>query len=360
MTGSTTGHSYRITNFGESHGSSIGIIIDGCPAGILIDHELIKYNLNRRRPGGSKIKSTRNEQDTYEILSGILNGRTTGAPIAFLIRNRDQNPKDYSKLKDIFRPSHADYVYYIKYGIRDHRGGGRSSARMTASNVIAGSIAQMLLKNYGEIKIIAYTKRIGRIELNKPIRNLELRKDNEVVCPDPMTASRMINEILEASEEGDSLGGIIECIIKNVPVGLGEPLYHKLDAMLASHMMGINGAKAFEVGSGMQGTSMKGSEHNDEWYFDNQSNTHKTRSNFSGGIQGGISNGEDIVFRVGFKPVASIKKTQKTSNTKGHNVSLNIEGRHDPCVVPRAIPIVEAHAAIVLADFMLQFRNSKI
>lgn len=359
MPGNTFGQIFRITTFGESHGEMIGVIIDGCPAGLEIDFDFVQKELDRRKPGQSSITSQRKESDTVKFVSGIFNGKTTGAPIAAIIPNEDTREKDYENLENTFRPSHADYVYEMKYGIRDYRGGGRSSARETAARVVAGAIAKVLLKKYG-ITITAYVSKAGEIILQKNYTelNLEDAEKNIVRCPDETTAQKMIELIEKTRIEGDSIGGIISCVIKNSPAGLGEPVFDKLHADLGKAMLSINAVQGFEYGSGFDGAEKKGSLNNDE--FLNKDGKIITKTNFSGGIQGGISNGMDIYFNVAFKPVATIMKGQKSVNKQGEEITFEAKGRHDPCVLPRAVPIVEAMAAIVLADHLLRNRNSKV
>ena len=341
------GNIFRLTTFGESHGKAIGGIIDGCPAGYKIDLDHISYEMQRRKPGQSKIVTQRKEDDSVEFLSGIFEGKTTGTPIGFLIKNKDQKSKDYDHLKDSFRPSHADFVYEKKYGFRDYRGGGRSSARETACRVVAGAIAKQILEN---IDIYAYTSSIGTISIDDDyiVDNQKSIEDSIVRCPDISISEKMINEIKNARKNGDTLGGIVKCIIKNVPIGLGEPVFNKLHSELGRAMLSINAVKGFEYGSGFNGTKMKGSKHNDIIKTDET-----TLSNYSGGIQGGISNGMDIYFNVAFKPVATVMKDQQTIDSKGKESVIKGKGRHDPCVVPRAIPIVEAMAAMVILDYYL-------
>ncbi len=348
------GKIYRLSSFGESHGKAIGGVIDGVPAGITLDKKAIQNELNRRKPGQSKITTQRKEADEVIFLSGIFEGKTTGAPIGFVIENEDQRSRDYSHIKDAFRPSHADYTYQKKYGIRDYRGGGRSSARTTASIVVAGAIAKQILKN---ISIRAYVNAVGDIELKKSYEELDLRQTekNPVRCPDPETAQKMIEKIEQTKKEGDTIGGEVTCVVKNVPVGLGEPLFDKLQARLAYAMLNIPAVKGFEYGSGFAGTKMKGSRHNDLFLTDGS-----TQTNFSGGIQGGISNGMDIYFKVAFKPVATIMKKQKSIDNNGNSIEVQGKGRHDPCVVPRAVPIVENFAAMVLLDMLLLKKTNKL
>lgn len=347
MAGNSFGTVFKLTTFGESHGEAIGGVIDGCPAGLEIDFEAIQTEMNRRKPGQSALVTQRKEADEVQFLSGIFEGKTTGAPIGFMIHNTNQKTNDYTHLKDTFRPSHADFTYEKKYGIRDHRGGGRSSARETACRVVAGAIAKQLISF---IKINAFVSSVGTIFIDKPYQELDFSKieSNSVRCPDEATAAKMEAHIKEIRKEGDSVGGMIMCVMQNVPIGLGEPVFDKLHAELGKAMLSINAVKGFELGSGFCGAQMKGSEHNDLFNLDGS-----TKTNLSGGIQGGISNGMDIYFRVAFKPVATIMQKQQTIDNKGNSVELEGKGRHDPCVVPRAVPIVEAMAALVLADFYL-------
>lgn len=362
MAGNTFGQLFRISTFGESHGAAIGVILDGCPAQLPIDLDFIQSELDKRRPGQSKITTQRKESDTVQILSGTFEGKSTGTPIAMLIPNEDQRSKDYSHNTDVYRPSHADYTYDAKYGIRDHRGGGRSSARETAARVAAGAIAKLLLKHHG-IEIFAHVSAVGRI--NAP--NLEalpvdellaIREDNIVRCADPATAKQMIECIDAIRKDGDTIGGKVSCIIRNCPVGLGEPVFDKLHADLGKAMLSINAVHGFEYGSGFSGSEMRGSEHNDIFLVGD--NAPKTLTNFSGGIQGGISNGMEINFTVAFKPVATIMHNQQTINAAGEAAEIKGKGRHDPCVVPRAVVIVEAMAALVLADQLLRNKASKL
>jgi len=348
------GNIFRLTTFGESHGEAIGGIIDGCPSGHKIDLNIITYEMNRRKPGQSKIVTQRKEDDYVEFLSGIFEGKTTGTPIGFIIKNKDHKSKDYNHLKESYRPSHADFVYEKKYGHRDYRGGGRSSARETACRVVAGAIAKQIINN---IKIFAYTSSIGKVSLldDDIIENFSKIEESIVRCPDKNTSEKMISEIKKARKNGDTLGGVVKCIIKNVPVGLGEPVFNKLHSELGRAMLSINAVKGFEYGSGFEGTKMKGSEHNDIIKKDQT-----TITNHSGGIQGGISNGMDIYFNIAFKPVATIMRDQKTINSKGEESIIKGKGRHDPCVVPRAIPIVEAMAAMVILDYYLINKTKQI
>lgn len=354
MAGNSFGKMFKLTTFGESHGVAIGGVIDGCPAGLEIDIEKVQDDLNRRRPGQSAIVTQRKEPDTVEFLSGIFEGRSTGTPIGFVIKNANQKSKDYSHIKDSYRPSHADYTYDEKYGVRDYRGGGRSSARETACRVVAGSVAKQLLQN---VEINAFVSSVGKIELTKHYSELDFSEieKNPVRCPDPQLAAEMEAYIKEIRADGDTVGGTVKCVIKNVPKGLGEPVFDKLHADLGKAILSINAVKGFEYGSGFEGTKMRGSEHNDHFNTDGS-----TRTNLSGGIQGGISNGMDIYFNVAFKPVATLMQKQKTINSKGEEVEMQGKGRHDPCVVPRAVPIVESMAALVIADFLLQNKSSKI
>ena len=348
------GQLFRLTTFGESHGTAIGGIVDGCPAGIYLDVKAIQNELDRRKPGQSSITTARKESDTLQILSGVFEGKTTGAPICFIIPNEDQRSKDYSNLKEVYRPSHADFTYDKKFGFRDYRGGGRSSARETANWVAAGAIAKQLLKS---VNIHAFVSSVGEEFVLKPYQKLDFNQieNNLVRCPDKEVANRMIAAIEQAKEEGDSLGGTITCVAQGVPAGWGEPIFDKLHARLGQAILNINAVKGFEYGSGFRGAKMKGSMHNDIF-----TKGGKTTSNLSGGIQAGISNGMDIYFRVAFKPTATIMKDQTTINQKGEAVQFKAKGRHDPCVVPRAVPVVEAMTAIVLADFYLLNKNSKI
>lgn len=354
MAGNTIGNLFKISTFGESHGVAIGGVIDGCPAGITIDFDAIQNELDRRKPGQSAIVTQRKEPDTVEFYSGIFEGKTTGTPIGFAIHNTNQKSHDYSHIKDSYRPSHADYVYDQKYGFRDYRGGGRSSARETASRVVAGAIAKQFLSS---IKINAFVSQVGSLKLEKEYSELDfsLIESNPVRCPDQATAAKMEEYIKKIKKEGDTIGGVITCVIQNVPVGLGEPVFDKLHAELGKAMLSINAVKGFEYGSGFDGVAMKGSDHNDQYNSDGT-----TKTNRSGGIQGGISNGMDIYFNVAFKPVATVIQPYETIDKEGNMVKTQGKGRHDPCVVPRAVPIVEAMAAIVLADYSLLNRTIKI
>ena len=351
MAGNSYGTLFRLSTFGESHGPALGGVIDGCPPGIALDLEAIQAELNRRKPGQSAIVTQRKEPDTVEFYSGIFEGKTTGTPLGFLIHNTNQKSKDYSHIKDQYRPSHADYVYEKKYGLRDYRGGGRSSARETASRVVAGAVAKQFLK---DIKIQAFVSAVGPYFLDKPTQELDFSviEQNPVRTPDKAFAEQMEAYIKEIRKAGDTVGGQVKCVIKNAPIGLGEPVFDKLHAELGKAMLSINAVKGFEYGSGFAGSQRKGSEHNDLFNADGS-----TQTNHSGGIQGGISNGMDIEFNVAFKPVATIMQDQPTINKAGEAVVMQGKGRHDPCVVPRAVPIVEAMAALVLADFVLLNRT---
>ena len=353
MSGNTFGKIFKLTTFGESHGEAIGGIIDGCPAGILLDFEAIKTEMQRRKPGQSSIVTQRKEEDEVQFLSGIFEGKTTGTPIGFLISNTNQKSQDYSEIKDSYRPSHADYVYQQKYGIRDYRGGGRSSARETASRVVGGAIAKQIIST---IKINAFVSSVGEIFIDKPYQDLDFSKieNNAVRCPDEATSLKMENYIKEIKKQGDTVGGTITCVIQNVPIGLGEPVFDKLHAELGKAMLSINAVKGFEFGSGFCGAKMNGSKHNDLYNEDGS-----TKTNLSGGIQGGISNGMDIYFRVAFKPVATLLQKQEILTSKGEIIDQQGKGRHDPCVVPRAVPIVEAMAALVITDYFLLNKVSK-
>lgn len=357
--GNIFGRKFRISTFGESHGPALGVIIDGCPAGLAIDESQIRLEMERRKPGQSKITTQRNEADEFEILSGIFEDKTTGTPIGILIRNKDAKSKDYSHIADKFRPSHADYTYHEKYGVRDYRGGGRSSARETAARVAAGAIAKQFLHTKN-ITIRAYVSQVGALKLEKSYQELDLNDidKNIVRCPDAETADKMIDLIDQTRKNRDTLGGIVTGVIQGVPAGLGEPVFDKLHAELGKAMLSINAVKGFEYGSGFEGVKLNGSEHNDE--FIKQEGQVKTRTNHSGGIQGGISNGQDIYFNVAFKPVATIMQDQESINEKGEKVIVSGKGRHDPCVVPRAVPIVEAMAALVITDFYLLNQITKL
>ena len=346
------GNLLKITSYGESHGPAVGVVVDGFPAGIEIDEAFIQHELDRRKPGQSRITTQRKEDDTFELLSGVFEGKSTGAPITINIRNQDARSKDYSHVKDVFRPSHADYTYQVKYGNRDYRGGGRSSARITAGWVAAGALAKLLVKQIG-VECFAYVSGVGKLKLEKDYKELDLNliDSNDVRCPDSDAATQMFDLIDETRKNRDTIGGLITGVIKGVPIGLGEPLFGKLNAELGKAMLSINAVKGFEIGSGFEGVTMNGSDHNDE--IENQGGEIRTISNHSGGIQGGISNGEDIYFNVAFKPVATIMADQKSVDKDGNETVVAGKGRHDPCVVPRAVPIVEAMSALVIADFYL-------
>jgi len=369
MAGNSFGNIFKLTSFGESHGEAIGGVIEGIPSGFNLSLDKIQQELNRRRPGQSNISTPRKEDDILQILSGIFEGKTTGMPIGFIVKNNNSRSADYSKIKDVFRPSHADFSWRSKYGIRDYRGGGRSSAREHIARVVAGAIAKQILEEYN-ISIVAYTSQVGSVILKKNISGFGAHKDsngkrltekevdlNIVRCPDKTTANDMINLINKVSEDHDSIGGTISCVIYGVPAGLGEPVFDRCQALLAHAMMSINATKGFEYGSGFEAAHMKGSEHNDELVCHND--TIQCASNNSGGIQGGVSNGENIYFKVAFKPTPSIMKTQNTVDINKNALELNIKGRHDPCVVPRAIPVVESMAAMVILDLLLQNKVSK-
>ena len=352
--GNTFGKQFKITSWGESHGPAIGVTLDGFPSLFKIDVEHIQSELQRRKPGQSEISTQRKEEDSIEILSGLFDGKPTGAPISMLIWNKDQRSKDYNHLKNVFRPSHADFTYQAKYGIRDWKGGGRASARETIARVASGAIAKQWLASKFNTEILGFVKQISdlKAQISNSSINHESIESNIVRCPDNKIANKMIEKIKEARKNGDSLGGIIECVAKNVPVGLGEPVFDKLDADLAKAILSIPACKGFEIGSGFSGIEMTGSEHNDE-FFVNDDNKIKTKTNHSGGVQGGISNGEDIILRAAFKPTATIIRSQKTVDSEHNTVELKGKGRHDPCVLPRAVPIVEAMVAIVIADHAL-------
>ncbi|WP_316800892.1 chorismate synthase [Pedobacter frigidisoli] len=365
MAGNSFGQLFRITTFGESHGVAIGVIIDGCPAQLDIDMDFIQSELDKRKPGQSKITTQRKESDTVQVLSGVFEGKSTGTPIALLIPNEDQRSKDYGHNVDVYRPSHADYVYDAKYGIRDHRGGGRSSARETAARVAAGAVAKLFLKQQG-IEIFAHVTAVGTIEAPNLESNdlsslLNIREENIVRCADPATANEMIEFIDSVRKDGDTVGGKVSCVIKGCPAGLGEPVFDKLHADLGKAMLSINAVHGFEYGSGFAGSELRGSQHNDiPLPKASGANTFKTTTNFAGGILGGISNGMDITFKVAFKPVATIMHNQQTINAAGEAAEIKGKGRHDPCVVPRAVVIVEAMAALVLADQFLRNKASVI
>ncbi|MBQ8337454.1 MAG: chorismate synthase [Bacteroidaceae bacterium] len=352
----STGRLLRLTTFGESHGVAIGGVLDGFPAGVVIDEEFVMHEMERRRPGQSRITTSRNEQDKVQFLSGIFEGRSTGTPIAFVINNENNRSKDYENMRGVYRPSHADYVYDCKYGVRDHRGGGRSSARETAVRVCAGALAKLALGQLG-ISVNAYTSQVGGIRLEKDYTQYDIAaaEGNAVRCPSPEKAEEMERLILDVKRRGDTVGGVVTCVVKGVPAGLGEPLYGKLTSSLAHAMLSINAVKGFEYGNGFDAASGYGSEQNDIFYMSEEGV--KTRTNNSGGIQGGISNGNDIYFRVAFKPVATLLMEQDTVTSDGKETTLLAHGRHDPCVVPRAVPVVEAMAALVMLDSYLLNRS---
>ncbi len=352
MTRNIFGNLFTLTTFGESHGEAVGGVIDGMPAGIDIDLDFIQQELNRRRPGQSSITTSRQEADKVELLSGVFEGKSTGCPIGFIVRNTNHHSQDYENLRCLFRPSHADFTYDQKYGVRDHRGGGRSSARITISRCVGGAFAKLVLRQLG-ISVQAYTSQVGPIALERDYRLYDLSKtdSNAVRCPDAEKAEEMEALITQMKQEGDTIGGVITCIIKGCPVGLGEPEFGKLHAALGSAMLSINAAKGFEYGEGFEGVSARGSEQND--VFQNIDGQFSTKTNHSGGIQGGISNGQDIYFRVAFKPVATILKAQETVDKEGNPTVFQVKGRHDPCVLPRAVPIVEAMAAMTILDYYL-------
>lgn len=357
----TLGKLFRVTSFGESHGGAVGAVVDGCPPGLAITEEEIQKELDRRKPGQSSVTTTRKEEDKIHILSGVFEGKTTGTPILLLAWNKDARPQDYEKIKDIFRPGHADYTYLKKYGIRDWRGGGRASARVTLGWVAAGAFAKKYLKERLGVEILAYVEQVGEITTNIDFNRVSFSKieSNIVRCPDEKTAQKMIALIEKVKAEGDSVGGIIKGVIKNIPVGLGEPVFGKLSADLGYAMLSINAVKGFEIGSGFEGAKMKGSQHND-LFFVNNKNRIRTKTNYAGGVLGGISNGETIHFRVAFKPVSTIRQKQKTVDVLGKQVILEAAGRHDPCVLPRAVPIVEAMTAIIVIDHYLRHKAQNL
>lgn len=350
MPGNSFGELFRLHTFGESHGPAIGGVVDGCPPALSLDLEAIQHELDKRRPGQSEITTQRKEEDKVEFLSGIFENKTLGTPIAFLVRNKDTRAEDYDHLRDVYRPSHADFVFEAKYGFRDHRGGGRASARETVARVVAGAIARQLLARLG-VKVWAYVSQVGNVQSDKTYKEMDaaMVESNVVRCPDQALAKKMLEHIEAVRQEGDSVGGVITCVAQGVPAGWGEPVFDKLHADLGKAMLNINAVKGFEIGSGFRASGMRGSGHNDVF-----EGLGKTATNHSGGIQGGISNGEDIYFNVAFKPVATIMKTQESVNRQGEKVTLSGKGRHDPCVVPRAVPIVEAMALLVLADHYLR------
>ena len=356
--GNTFGHLFRITTFGESHGGGVGVVIDGCPPQLEISAEEIQVDLDRRRPGQSKITTPRKETDTCEIVSGVFEGKTLGTPITILVRNKDQRPQDYGEMATKYRPSHADATYDAKYGIRNYQGGGRSSARETIGRVAAGAIAKKVLHQVAGVDIVAYVKRIHDMEapIDPNEVTLEQVESNIVRCPNPDFANEMIARIDQVRKDGDSIGGVVECVARKVPKGLGSPVFDKLEADLAKGMMSLPASKGFELGSGFAGTLLTGSQHNDEFYTDADGNI-RTRTNRSGGTQGGISNGENIIIRVAFKPTATILKEQKTVDQQGNETTLSGRGRHDPCVLPRAVPMVEAMMALVLCDHLMRHQG---
>lgn len=358
----TFGTLFTLTTFGESHGAAVGGVVDGMPAGIDIDEEFIQSELNRRRPGQSRITTSRNEADKVEILSGVFEGKSTGCPIGFVVRNTNQHSSDYENMRNLFRPSHADFTYWSKYGVRDHRGGGRSSARITISRCVGGALAKLVLRQLG-ISVQAYTSQVGAIALERDyhLYDLSLTETNAVRCPDPVKAQQMEDLIAQVKADGDTIGGIITCVVKGCPAGLGEPEFGKLHAALGAAMLGINAVKGFEYGEGFDGVTARGSEQNDIFVpSDTSSQTVTTLTNHSGGIQGGISNGQDIYFRVAFKPVATILQNQPTVNKDCEATEFTARGRHDPCVLPRAVPVVEAMAAMVVLDNCLMNRTSRL
>ena len=352
---SNFGKIFRVSTFGESHGGAVGVILDGCPPKLKIDIDLVQNELDRRRPGQSDITTPRNEEDKLEILSGLKEGVTLGTPIAMMVRNKDQRPADYSNLEQVFRPSHADGTYHLKYGIQAGSGGGRASARETIGRVAAGAIAKQLLETLFNTEILSWVKRIHDIdsEINKDKVSISKIDSNIVRCPDEKVAAKMIERIKQLKKQGDSCGGVVECLVRNVPSGLGMPVFDKLEADLAKALMSLPATKGFEIGSGFSGTFLKGSEHNDSFIRSDNINRLRTTSNNSGGIQGGISNGENIDMKIAFKPTATIGKEQQTVNVDGNEVLLKAKGRHDPCVLPRAVPMVDAMVALVLADHLL-------
>lgn len=354
---STYGKLFKIATFGESHGAAIGVVVEGCPAGVPFDLAFIQQELDRRKPGQSRITTQRREADTVQVLSGVFEDKTTGTPIAMMIWNEDQRSKDYSHIAQQFRPSHADFTYQTKYGVRDYRGGGRSSARETAARVAAGALAKLILKDLG-VDVQAYVSQVGKLKLDKEYHELDLSltDTNAVRCPDPEMAQTMFDYIDDIRKQGDSIGGVVSCVVTGAPVGWGEPVFDKLHAEMGKAMLSINAVKGFEYGSGFAGVELQGSAHNDAFYTDETGRV-RTRTNHSGGIQGGISNGEDIFFRVAFKPVATIMQDQESVDQNGESITVQGKGRHDPCVLPRAVPIVEAMAALVLVDFYLRDKS---
>lgn len=360
----TFGNIFTLTTFGESHGAAVGGVIDGMPAGIDIDMEFIQHELDRRRPGQSRLTTSRQEADRVELLSGVFEGRSTGAPIGFIVRNQNQHSNDYDNLRSLFRPSHADYTYYTKYGVRDHRGGGRSSARITISRCVGGALAKLALRQLG-ICIQAYTSQVGNIALDRDYHSYDLSQteQNDVRCPDAEKARQMEELITQVKADGDTIGGVISCVISRCPIGLGEPEFSKLHAQLGAAMLSINAVKGFEYGEGFAGSSWRGSEQNDVFLASDNADTQSTlftKTNHSGGIQGGVSNGQDIFFRVAFKPVATLLREQQTVDTEGRSLTYTAQGRHDPCVLPRAVPVVEAMAAMVILDNVLLNRTVRM
>ena len=357
MSGNSFGQNFKITTCGESHGGAVGVIIDGCPPGLEIALEEIQYELDRRKPGQSSITTPRKEEDTIHALSGIFNGKTTGTPILLLAHNKDQRSEDYNHLKDVFRPSHADFTYLMKYGLRDYRGSGRASARETLARVAAGAIAKKYLQQELGIEILAYVEQVGSLKaaVNQDTVTMSMVESNIARCPDPQMAIEMINLIEQVLADGDSIGGVVKCVIRHVPVGLGEPVFDRLSADLAKAMLSINATKGFEIGSGFAGVELRGSVHNDPFVL-NEGEI-RTQTNHAGGVLGGISSGEDIYFRVAFKPVSTISKTQQTLDVDYNEVQLTAHGRHDPCVLPRAVPVVEAMAALVVIDHYLRHKS---
>lgn len=357
MSSNTFGHLFRITTFGESHGGAVGVIVDGCPPRLRISEADIQHDLNRRRPGQSRLVSQRREADTVEILSGVFQGLTLGTPISMMVRNQDARPEAYSEIKTKFRPSHADYTYFAKYGIRNWQGGGRSSARETIGRVAAGAIARKWLYEKFGIEVIAYVKRVQNIEaeINPARVSLQQVESNIIRCPNSSAAQRMIALVERIRRQGDSAGGVVECVARGVPAGLGDPVFDKLEANLAKGLMSLPASKGFEIGSGFAGTRLKGSEHNDRFVINR--GRMRTQTNYSGGVQGGISNGENIIVRVAFKPTSTIMQKQQTVDTRGHTTVLTLMGRHDPCVLPRAVPMVEAMTLLVLADHALRQKS---
>ena len=351
---------FRLTTFGESHGVAIGGVVDGMPAGVDIDISFIQQELNRRRPGQSSITTSRSESDRVEFLSGVFEGKSTGAPIGFIVYNENQHSSDYDNMRDVFRPSHADFTYQHKYGIRDHRGGGRTSARITLSRCVAGALAKLVLRQYG-INITAYTMQVGNISIGSDYRryDLSVAETNAVRCPDIVKAAEMEELIKEVKSDGDTIGGIIQCVVSGCPVGLGSPEFDKLHAVLGKAMLSINAVKGFEYGEGFAGVTQRGSEQNDLFCIDSENNV-RMQTNHSGGVQGGLSNGEDIVFRVAFKPVATLLMEQHTVNIDGMDTTMKAKGRHDPCVLPRAVPIVEAMAAMTILDYYLIDKTTQL